>query len=95
MDQFLQYTQNQSKSVQMKVQSLLVQNLQGFRQKWVKEIILVRAQWTVFSIVKVLHKPQNDLLYIVYFFSCTQAESTRGGERKWTEKDLWKLKRTE
>lgn len=41
----------------------------------VKERILVRAEWTVFSIVKVLHKPQNDLLYncTVYFFSCAQA----------------------
>lgn len=42
-------------------------------------MILVRAQWTVFSIVRVLHKPQNDLLYTVYFFSYAQAEGMKGG----------------
>lgn len=47
-----------------------------------KEMTLVRAQRTVFSIVKVLHKPQNDLLYTVYFFPYAQAEGMRGGKKK-------------
>jgi len=32
-------------------------------RKLVEGRILVRAQWTVFSIVQVLHNPKNDLLH--------------------------------